>query len=253
MNSRRSGAIIPSSGGAMTPQQIQSVAIEVIDESDRRDYMPRVNALCQRQDVKGVMQLLDHYVGTEVRNAYLALDAHRQMEAREQFERMNSLWYSQFKPQMVMVAQAINENTEELRLSTRATVSNTIEVRASTAEMAELRRAVQDLTVVTESHSDTLRRQGQQARSLPVHIPQDTTHHHVYHGLGWGLDVICWGLSAAILTVILVGLAAPWRYFGPVVVPTYQAPVPAAPPPASPQDAPMEPPSMGPMEGTEGI
>ena len=63
---------------------------------------------------------------------------------------------------------------------------------------------------------------------------KNTTHHHVYHGLGWGLDVICWGLSAAILTVILVGLAAPWRYFGPVVVPTYQAPVPAAPPPASP-------------------
>lgn len=199
MSRNLGGAIVPSPGGQMSPQEIQERAVQVITPHDRQAYAPQAIQLCQRQAYGQLATFLDGYA-RKVQRDYLAMSVRQQEMHKETFDKFNSFWYHQFRPQVTQLAQAItanthavSANTQGLELNSRATAGNTIASRDNTAAIQALTGQVENLTVISQSLADQLGQNThaqQQQRSLPVHVPQPTHHIHscvdgIDSRLGW--------------------------------------------------------------------
>ena len=242
-SSGRGGSIVPSAAGALTPQEIQTRAVEVLLPRDRPRLEPQIVALCRQQQFGEVQGVMERYA-RQMNQEYMAFSAEQQAMHRATFDRFNSLYYSNLKPALTAFTQAlaahsqsIDRNTQSLELGARATVANTLQLQQSNQQLAYLSQQVENLAIVNQGLSDQLERNKQQPNYLPAPPPQQThiTHTHSYSGDPLGSWGWLWG------SLILVSAIA--AFWSPVVsvirIPTtYSVPVQPAPPPV-----------QGPVEG----
>ncbi|MEM1425020.1 MAG: hypothetical protein AAGF75_00485 [Cyanobacteria bacterium P01_H01_bin.130] len=234
-SSGRGGSIVPSAAGALTPQQIQNRAVEVLLPRDRPQLEPQIVALCQQREFGQVQGVMERYA-RQMNREYMAFSEEQQAMHRATFDRFNTLYYSNLKPALTAFTQAlaahsqsIDRNTQELGLSSRATVANTLQLQQSNQRIAQLTQQVENLAIVSQGLSDQMERSQRSPQYLPAPPPQQThiTHTHSYSGdplASWA-----WLWAALILTG---ATAALWNPVVSVIrVPSYSVPVQPAPPP----------------------